>query len=369
MTDPTPGTGDAAAPDPFRPRPFRPSSWLPGPHAHTLAGKLLRPYATPELTRVRLDTPDGDFLDLDLGPEPAEGAPLGLVLHGLEGSSRRRYALMAYEALLERGVRPVGMNFRGCSGEPNRAPRFYHSGETGDLRYVLDRLGERFPDRPVGVLGFSLGGNVLLKFLGEEADREPQRVRAAVAVSVPFDLAAGAEQLEKGLMGPLYTYYFVRMLRQKVRARADLLGAHVDVDAGLAARTLRAFDDAVTAPLHGFADAAEYYRRSSSARFLDRIRVPALLLQSRDDPFLPRSALPEREIAANPHLVPAITERGGHVGFVEGPPWDPRFWADEEGARFLAHHLHAEEPSPSDVPSAAAGGEARPRATEGRRDA
>ncbi len=368
MSDPTPGAGDVAAPQPFRPRPFRPSSWLPGPHAHTLAGKLLRPYATPELIRVRLDTPDGDFLDLDLGPDPAEGAPLGLVLHGLEGSSRRRYALMAYEALLERGVRPVGMNFRGCSGEPNRAPRFYHSGETGDLRFVLDRLRERFPDRSVGVLGFSLGGNVLLKFLGEEADREPPRVRAAVAISVPFDLAAGSRGLEEGLMGRFYTYYFVRMLRQKVRARADVFRKRIDVDAGLAAPTLWAFDDAVTAPLHGFEDAADYYRRSSSARFLDRVRVPTLLLQSRDDPFLPRKALPEEEIAANPRLVPAITERGGHVGFVEGAPWDPRFWADEEGARFLAHHLHARDPSPPGVPSPSATGEAGPRGAEGHRD-
>ncbi|MFW6200394.1 MAG: YheT family hydrolase, partial [Gemmatimonadota bacterium] len=160
----------------FRLRPFEPSTWLRGPHLQTLGGKLLRPSESPPLERIRLDTPDADFIDLDLGPEPGEmgtrskadgPAPLVLVLHGLEGSSRRSYTLLMYRALLARGIRPVGMNFRGCSGEPNRTVRFYHSGETGDIRHVLDELHRRFPGRPMGAVGFSLGGNVLLKYLGE----------------------------------------------------------------------------------------------------------------------------------------------------------------------------------------------------------
>ena len=344
----------------FRLRPFEPSPWLQGPHLQTLGGKVLRPSESPPLERVRLDTPDGDFIDLDLGPEPDEGgtgetpaesgepAPLALVLHGLEGSSRRSYALLMYRALLARGIRPVGMNFRGCSGEPNRTVRFYHSGETGDIRHVLGELRRRFPGRPLGMVGYSLGGNVLLKYLGEvgevgaeggDGGEDETPVRAAVAVSVPFDLSAGADRLEEGPWGRLYTYYFLRMLRRKIRLKEALVTGHVDVAEALSAPTLRSFDEAATAPIHGFESAQDYYTRSSSAVFLSHIDTPTLLLQSRDDPFLPESALPEATIRKNPQLVAGITERGGHVGFVEGPPWAPRFWAEEEGARFLAHRL------------------------------
>lgn len=331
---------DAVEPETrFRLRPFRASPWLRGPHLQTLGGKLLRPSSPPPLERVRLETPDGDFLDLDLGPDPTSGAPVVLILHGLEGSSRRAYVVQACRTLLDRGIRPVGMNFRGCSGEPNRRARFYHSGETEDLRHVLAWLGERFPGRARGAMGFSLGGNVLLKYLGEEGAAEGAAVDAAVAVSVPFDLAAGADRLEEGPMGPVYSHYFLRMLRSKVRQKAPLLSDTVDVERALEARTLRRFDDAATAPLHGFRNAADYYRRSSSSGFLADIREPTLLLQSRDDPFLPESALPLDVMEDNPHLVHGVTDRGGHVGFVEGSIWAPCFWAESEAARFLAHHL------------------------------
>ena len=338
---PSPHTdSDEAGPDSgFRPRPFRPSLLLRGPHLQTLGGKILRPSGSPPLERVRIDTPDGDFLDLDLAPEPAADAPLAVVLHGLEGSSRRSYVSQAFRALGDRGIRGVGMNFRGCSGEPNRRARFYHSGETGDLRRVLAWLEERFPGRRRGGLGFSLGGNVLLKYLGEEGRSGTPKLAAAATVSVPFDLAAGADRLEEGPMGSVYSHYFLRMLRWKLRQKASLLPDVVDLDAALSASTLRSFDEAATAPLHGFRDAADYYRRSSSSAFLASVRTPTLLIQSRDDPFLPRSALPTEIMDHNPHLVQALTDRGGHVGFVEGPPWDPRFWAEAEAARFLAHHL------------------------------
>jgi len=292
---------------------------------------------------MRLDTPDGDFLDLDLGPSPGPSdAPVVLILHGLEGSSRRPYVMHAYRTLLERGVRPAGMNFRGCSGEPNRTARFYHSGETGDLRRVLEWLGERFPTSPMGALGFSLGGNVLLKHLGEAGRDGGSELEAAAAVSVPFDLESGSCRLEEGLTGRLYTYYFLRMLRRKVRRKEELLAGRIDVAEALEAPTLRAFDDAATAPLHGFRDSTDYYRRSSSARFLAHVRTPTLLLQARDDPFLPPRAIPEEVIRRNPYLVGAITERGGHVGFVEGSLRAPRFWAEEEAARFLAGRLGAD---------------------------
>lgn len=327
----------------FRPRPFRPAAWLPGPHLQTLGGRFLRDDDPPLLDRVRVRTSDGDFVDLDLGRLPGvPEAPVVVILHGLEGSSRRPYVVHAYRLLLERGIRPVGMNFRGCSGEPNRTARFYHSGETGDLRRVLEWLGQRFPDSRLGALGFSLGGNVLLKHLGERGGENAGGLAAAVAVSVPFDLESGSSRLEEGLMGRLYTYYFLRMLRKKIRWKERLLSGRIDVRAALAAPTLRAFDDAATAPLHGFRSSADYYRSSSSGPYLGRIRIPTLLLQSRDDPFLPEWALPLDVIGKNPHLVGGITDRGGHVGFVEGTPRAPRFWAEEEAARFLAAFLGGE---------------------------
>lgn len=327
------------APVPLPPRPFRPSPWLPGRHLQTLGGKLLRNDPSLPVRRIRLETPDGDFLDLDVTPEPAPGAPVAVILHGLEGSSERSYVRTTMKALLEAGIRGVGMNFRGCSGEPNRRPRFYHSGETGDLRVVLAHLAEEFPESPLGAVGWSLGGNVLLKFLGEEEDRARSRLKAAVTISVPFDLAAGARQIEKGIWGRMYTRYFLRMLREKIRLKRHLLEDRIDVEGVLKAPTIWHFDDLATAPLHGFQDAADYYARSSSDRFLGRVRVPTLLLQARNDPFLPENRLPERALEENPMLASGFTKRGGHVGFVQGSPWAPSFWAEEEAARFLSHHL------------------------------
>lgn len=331
----------------FRVRPYRAPRWLRGPHIQTIGGKFLRPDPGIPLHRERLELPDGDFLDLDFAPAGSVAhdpeAPVVLVLHGLEGSARRRYMLLTYRELLARGLRPVGLNFRACSGEPNRLPRLYHSGDTDDLRFVVEHLADRFNGAPLGAIGFSLGGNVLLKYLGEEGDDAGRRLRAAVAISVPFDLTAGAATLERGLMGRIYTEYFLRNLRKKVRAKARLLEGLIDVQATLRARTLRAFDDVATAPLHGFADSADYYRRSSSAPYLERIRIATLLLQAEDDPFQPPEAIPRDAIARNPHIVAGFTERGGHVGFITWSD-DPgkrglRFWAEEEAARFLAAHL------------------------------
>ncbi len=326
-------------PVPFRPRPFRPAVWARGHHAQTLFARALRSARGPEPVRERLTTPDDDFLDLDWGPDPGGDAPLVLVLHGLEGTSRRSYVRSVAREMLVRGLRPVAMNLRGCSEEMNRAARFYHSGETSDPRFVLGHLRERFPDRRIGMLGFSLGGNILLKLLGEHEQGGRGFLDAAVAMSVPFDLEAGADLLERTPMGRVYARYFLRTLKKKARAKAVLLDGRVDLGAMERSRTLRDFDDAVTAPLHGFRDADDYYRRSSSAAFVEDIRVPTLVLHSRDDPFLPETSIPRAALDANPFVTAALTPRGGHVGFLEGPPWQPRFWGDEEAARYLAEVL------------------------------
>jgi len=333
-----------AGPVSFVPAPFRPAWWLPGPHAQILGARWIRARLELPLYRERLELPDGDFLDLDFAYEPPDAInenqrPIVLVLHGLEGSARSGYAMEVYRALHARGIAAIGMNFRSCGGEMNRLARLYHSGETEDLDWTLGLLARRFPGRRCGAIGISLGGNVLLKHLGESGDRGRSRIAAAAAVSVPFDLSAGADHLLRP-GGRLYSSHLLRGLRDKLRAKRAILPPSVDLQRALRARSFREFDDAATAPLHGFAGASDYYRRSSSAGFLGRIRVPTLLLHSTDDPFLPADRIPHAAIEANPQLIAAMPGRGGHVGFVSGKaPWNPVFWAEREAGRFLAAHL------------------------------
>jgi len=296
-----------------------------------------------ELSRERLTLPDGDFLDLDWvvrseGREIDPASALVVVVHGLEGSSESGYAKELYRALGKRGLAAVGMNFRSCSGEMYRLPRLYHSGETGDLSHVLGGLRARFPDRTLGVVGVSLGGNVLLKYLGEVGEQGRKTVKAAAVISVPFDLSAGADFMERGF-SRVYRWSLVRRLKRKVRAKAAILSEIIDVERTLETCTFREFDDTSTAPLHGFRGAEDYYERSSSAKYVDRVRVPTLLIHALDDPFLPASAIPQAAARANSCIECRFTERGGHVGFVEGTPWAPIFWGEQTAATFLTEIL------------------------------
>lgn len=330
----------------FTPRPFRPAWWLPGAHAQTIAGRYVRPPHGVHYRRERIETPDGDFLDLDFAtvdgaPPAGDDSPLCVVVHGLEGSAQSSYVLETCRALAGHGIRSVGMNFRSCSGEPNRTARFYHAGDTADLAYLLELLAARFPAAALLGAGFSLGANMLLKYLGERG--EASMIRAAVAVSVPFDLGRGADKLWGSFMGRAYTRHFVGRLvgkyRLKREVRGELQGPPLDVERILTARSFREFDDALTARLHGFRDVDDYYTSSSSARFLHAIRVPALLVQALDDPFVDEAAIPHEVIDANPMLCKAFVPHGGHVGFIAGPPHRPRFWAEREAARFLAEQM------------------------------
>jgi predicted alpha/beta-fold hydrolase len=334
---------------------MEPAPWLPGAHAQTIGGHLLRPRRF-TYARERLNTPDGDFLDVDFSEPllggPEAGLPVVVLLHGLEGCSQSGYMVQAARQCRQAGFRAVALNFRGRSGTPNRAPRAYHAGETDDLAFLIDTLQSRIPGAPLAAVGFSLGGNVLLKYLGESG-RQSERngpppsgagtrtpLKAAVAISVPLDLAASTERMERG-MGRLYTRFFLRSLRTGVRAKRANGPLTYDVEAALRASTLRAFDEAVTAPLHGFRSAEHYYARSSAIHHLDSIRVPTLILQARDDPFHRLPADHESAVAANPFLHAGIVDRGGHVGFIEGPIWAPRFWAEAEAVRFLSTCLAA----------------------------
>ena len=328
--------------DAFTPTAFRPAWWLPGAHAQTIAGRFIRPPHGVHYRRERLETPDGDFLDLDHatvdGAPTDDRSPLCVIVHGLEGSAQSSYVLETARSLAEHCIRSVAMNFRSCSGEPNRTPRFYHAGETTDLAFVLDLLAARYPAAPLLGAGFSLGANVLLKYLGETG--EASMIRAACAVSIPFDLGRGADKLAASFMGRAYTRHFVRRLTEKYRLKraAGIRLDGVEIDERRARRwsSFRDFDDALTARLHGFAGADDYYTRSSSAGYLHAIRVPVLLVHALDDPFVDERAIPHEAIEGNPHLRSAFVPRGGHVGFITGSPRAQRFWAEREAARFLA---------------------------------
>jgi predicted alpha/beta-fold hydrolase len=298
----------------------------------------LRPKGIVPLRRERWDTPDGDFLDLDfVDGDRIAGDRLVVVLHGLEGSARSGYTYQLYRQLAQRGIAAVGLNFRSCSGELNRGLRLYHSGETEDLRWVLGRLAERFPERELFAIGISLGGNVLLKYLGESGAHSG--LECAAAWSIPFDLSAGADFMETGF-AQVYVRRLLRSLKRKVRVRSEDFGPLIDFERTLRSRTFREFDDAATAPLHGFDGAADYYARSSSAGFLSAIRTPTLVLHSKDDPFLPPEAIPVNALNANPMIQPIITQRGGHVGFITGSsPLRPVFWAEAVIADWVVKQL------------------------------
>ncbi|MFQ5691145.1 MAG: YheT family hydrolase [Gemmatimonadota bacterium] len=319
-------------------RPFRPAWWLRGPNAQTLGARVLRRRTGLNYERERLLTPDGDFLDVDFTTGPSD-ALLVLLLHGLEGCSRSGYMLQAARALARCGARVASLNFRSRSGEPNRKARSYHAGQTGDVAFVIETLCRRFPGVPKAAIGFSLGGNVLLKFLGERGSEIPADLRAAATISSPLNLAATARRMETGL-GRLYGKYFLRSLRRTVRDKARRFPRECDWARGIRATTLREFDEAVTAPVHGFRDAAEYYAESSAGRYVAGIRIPTLLLHSRDDPLVPWNEEHARPVHGNSWLVPALTKRGGHVGFVAGVrPRAPLFWAEREAARYVCAHL------------------------------
>lgn len=329
--------------------------WLPGGHAQTLAGVALRARVTKHRDvhrrRERIPTADGDFLDLDWF-ESGDAAtravshdrPLVLLLHGLEGSTNSGYVKVLARELAAAGLESVGLNFRSCSGELNRGPRLYHAGETCDVEFVIEELAARRPGRPLAAVGFSIGGNVLLRWMGEAGERATELLAAAAVVSVPFDIEAGACYMEASA-SRLYLRHLLPSLRAKVAAKRELLRGRIDVQRALAARTFVEFDDAATSRLYGFKDAHDYYRSASCAPWLGGVRVPTLVVHALDDPFLPASAVPTAAIAANPWLIPAISEHGGHVGFVHGTPWAPQFFAEEAVAEHLARLARRNAPA------------------------
>ena len=319
---------------------YRPAWWVRGGHAQTLWGKFFRQRSAPPTRVERWDTPDGDFIDVHRLAAPP-GAPRLLFLHGLEGTIRSHYVAGFFAEAKRRGWAADLLIFRGCGDEPNRAPRFYHSGETGDLAFVLDRIRAENPDASIVLAGVSLGGNVLLKFLGESGSSLPRNVVAAGAISVPFDLERSCRFISRGF-SKVYDRHFLRTLRAKALAKLERYPELFDRSELERAQSIYDFDDTVTAPVHGFADAHDYYSRSSSLGFLGRLRIPTLLLAAIDDPFLPPEVLDEvRAIASsNVYLTLDFPAHGGHVGFVSGKlPWRPFYYAEWRVCEFLADAL------------------------------
>jgi hypothetical protein len=306
----------------------------------TLWGKLVRRSPWLETHIERWPTDDGDEIELHrlepVGGRASHGGRL-LVLHGLEGTIRSHYLRGLLSLAQQRGWSADALIFRTCNGQTTRARRLYHSGETSDLDFVVQRIVRAHPGQPLAMVGFSLGGNVLLKWLGEQGQSTPTEVKAAAAVSVPFDLERGSRFIERGF-ARVYTRHFLRTLRAKARVKLARDPGLFDASALERARTLFEFDDVVTAPVHGFQDASDYYRRSSSLRYLKCIRRPTLLLSAFDDPFLPPEVLREVEdiARATPHLTAEFHQRGGHVGFISGrAPWAPRYYAEERVLEYL----------------------------------
>ncbi len=330
---------------------FVPAWWCRGHHLQTVWRRLFGETPRLPLKRERWETPDDDFLDLDfLEPSSSNNklnqSPTVLLLHGLEGSSRAEYILGMFRSACRMGWRGVALNFRSCSGEVNRQKRFYHSGETSDLDWVVRRLHQRRPESPLFIVGFSLGGNVLLKWLGENGKACPPAVQAAVAVSVPFDLEVAAHRVDRGV-SQIYGRIFLKTLKEKALLKERKYPGLIDPDAVRRITSFAEFDDKVTAPIHQFKSGLDYWSKNSSQKFLSEIRIRTLLIHAEDDPFLPGDCLPRERILRSKWLEADILPCGGHVGFVQGSwPWKAVYWAESRAVNFLSSFLEGQAVHP-----------------------
>jgi len=294
------------------------SSYIPPPglsngHIQTLFPYLFRKVKGIRYRRERIWTPDEDFLDLDWSSVGA--SRVAIVSHGLEGNSERWYVLGVVRALNRSGWDALAWNMRGCSGEPNKTIRSYHSGASEDLAAVVQHVVDGGKHEGIGLVGFSLGGNMTLKYLGERGSEVHKAITGAVTCSVPCDLASGAEQMAK-LSNRIYMKRFTRMLHEKIQAKMLIMPDRISDEGYNSITTFKQFDDRYTAPLHGFRDAADYYNRASCKQFIHTITIPTLLVNAKNDPFLAAACYPLRETEANARFFLEMPNSGGHVGFI-----------------------------------------------------
>lgn len=296
-------------------RPYRAPRWLPGGHAQTLWPLLIKPRPL-KLRRERWTTPDGDFIDVDHLDGPADG-PLLVLFHGLEGSARSHYAISTARACRKAGWRFVVPHFRGCSGQLNLRPRAYHSGDSAEIDWILRRLYASNGERRMHAAGVSLGGNALLKWAGERGTSAGEIVTGIAAMCPPLDLAGCGHNLARGF-NRVYTQHFLKTLKATAGERLQRFPDLFDATRMRNASNFYEFDDAVTGPVHGFAGADDYWQRSSAKPWLKSIAIPALVVNPKNDPFLPESYLPSIMETGTKVRLEQPTE-GGHVGFVSGP--------------------------------------------------
>ena len=318
-------------------RPYRAPWWLPGGHLQTIYPYFLLRRRAPPYRRERWETPDGDFIDLDWMDRRGENAPLVALFHGLEGGSGSHYASALMRAVARRRWGGVVIHFRGCSGEPNRLPRAYHSGDTNEIAWILQRLRTFNATTPLFAAGVSLGGNALLKWLGRSQASARGVIDAAAAVSAPMDLMTAGDLLGTGV-NRLYGYHFLQTLKNKSLAKLERFPALYDSNIVRNARTLREFDNVVTAPLHGYLDTDDYWTRASSKPDLRHIEVPTLIVHARNDPFLPGRYLPApSEVSASVTL--EFPDGGGHTGFASGPFPGNLDWLPERLLDFFSENV------------------------------
>ena len=310
---------------------FKTACWLPDQHSQTLFPTLFRRQIPLTLTEEVLELPDGDFVELSWTPS-TESGPIIALFHGLEGSVESGYAQGVLKVVRDLGWQGVLMHFRTCGKKWNRLPRWYHSGDSPDIDYFIEVLRTRYPDRPLGAFGVSLGGNALLKYFGEKGDKSP--LSAAMAVSVPFDLANTAQHLTTGF-SRVYQRHLISLVRKKVLAKHKEMPLPMDLEAFNQARTFYHVDN-MAAKLHGFDSADDYYDKASARQFLKVIKVPTLVLHSENDPFMTPEAIPSQsELSENVTL--ELTKKGGHVGFVYGKnPLKPKYWIDKRFREFFS---------------------------------
>lgn len=310
---------------------YKPPFYLFNAHLQTIVPSLLRRVTGVQYQRERLETSDGDFLDLDWSRKGNNR--LVILSHGLEGDSRRSYILGMVKALNEEGWDALAWNFRGCGGEINRNLRFYHSGSTEDLEEVITHASQQPPYQTIALIGFSLGGNLTLKYLGERKDSLRPQIKKAVVFSVPCDLQAGSLKMAQP-GNTIYMRRFLKHLRKKVQAKALLLPGQIhDRDYHLL-KNFRDFDDRYTAPLHGFKDAIDYWSQCSSKNFLRGIPIPTLIVNAKNDPFLSPECSPGDQVADLPNVYLETPEDGGHCGFYRDT-LHGRYWSEERALRFL----------------------------------
>lgn len=310
---------------------YKPAWWLRNPHAQTIWASLVRKAPQVPTHREQLELPDGDFLDLRW--TKTDPSPTVVVLHGLEGCFESNYIQGILFAIHQKGWRGVLVHFRNCGPLANRLARSYHAGDTADLEFVVHAIQERNPKVPLAVLGYSLGGNALLKWLGEKGPSVP--VQGAVAVSVPFVLEQAMRRLETGF-SRVYQWYFLRLLKRSALRKAALLPAPYSPSFIKGVAAIREFDHRLTAPLHGFAGADEYYEKSSARQYLKTIAAPTLILHAKDDPFMTREVIPPLE-ELSPQVRLELCEHGGHVGFIGGAwPWRSYGWLERRIPEFFS---------------------------------